>query len=86
MPDPRRTAWGPDRLSRRQFLLGTAAVAAAGGGTALAIARVHSPLAPPQVPICMAMHVHASASEGVGSMESQLVQAAGTGVEVTVTL
>ena len=86
-----KTGWmgrsGKPRVSRRTFLIGsTVAVAAGGAGTAAAIASdAAKRTAHPEAglrPICMAMHVHASASEGPGSMEAQLVQAARCGVDV----
>src|SRR5690348_15190694 len=79
---PSRAAWGQDRLSRRQFIVGATAVAAVGGGTAVAVSGLKPEPEPARTPICMAMHVHASASEGIASMQSQLVQAADSGVDV----
>jgi hypothetical protein len=75
------------RVSRRTFLIGSTTAVAAGGAIATGIAIVSDaakPAAPDADvrPICMAMHVHASASEGPGSMEAQLVQASRSGVDV----
>lgn len=76
--------WRGERLSRRGFIAGTAAVAAGGLGATWLVdaARTPPPKAPALTPIGMAMHVHASASEGPGSMQAQLVQAQRAGVDV----
>ena len=78
---------GTHRISRRTFLIGSGAAVAAGsaGAAAAIVADAAKPARHPEAalrPICMAMHVHASASEGPGSMEAQLVQAARCGVDV----
>jgi hypothetical protein len=73
--------------SRRTFLIGAGIL----GGIGISVGAVefathqtqHAEL--PEhglVPVTMALHVHASASEGPASMEAQLVQAARTGVDV----
>ncbi|MGI8879704.1 MAG: hypothetical protein ACR2KJ_04175 [Jatrophihabitans sp.] len=76
--------FGNPSLRRRTFLFGSAAAVAAGGGAAaLAMnARTGKEFDGGLRPVCMAMHVHASASEGPASMEAQLAQAARTGVDV----
>ena len=88
-------AVGPG-LSRRAFLHGTAALAAAGaaaGGSAAALGRQiprRLPLSSPARPVTadgtsaysMAMHVHSSFSEQSGSMDAQLYQATQNAVDV----
>ncbi len=74
-------------LSRRRFLVGAATVAGAGvaaGSIKLATQQAsgRTPAEHGLLPYRMAMHVHASASEGPGSMEAQLTQAARIGVDV----
>jgi PKD repeat protein len=82
---------GTNALSRRTFLKGSLTTAALGGVGGLGAA---TPLIAPAVfspawaggetprPLAMAMHVHASFSEGAGSMEAQLDQASRNGVDV----
>ncbi len=71
--------------SRREFL-GQAGRLAVAAGTAGALytwsAGVRPAAALGRRPVSMAMHVHASFSEGRASMESQLAEAERTGVEV----
>ena len=81
------------RLSRRQVLQGMVALAAlsgctTGSGSERAAAAFTAPLGP-RSPAAgrleariIAMHLHASASEGVGSVRSQLAQAAMHGYDV----
>ena len=66
-------------ISRRRFLQGAGTVAAATGVAAL-VNRDHAAAA--LGPVGMAMHVHASFSEGTGSMEAQLAEAKANGVDV----
>ena len=66
-------------VSRRAFLQGAGAVAAATGLTPL-VGRESASAA--LAPIGMAMHIHASFSEGKGSMEAQLAEAKANGVDV----
>ncbi len=70
-------------LTRRDVLRGAVGVAALGaaGGVAPSVLRPGTARAA-GVPISMAMHVHACFSEGIGSMESHLVQAEATGIDV----
>jgi hypothetical protein len=83
---------GRPGLTRRRLLQGMVAVAALAGcddgGTRHRAAASATPL-PPRPPrgdglaaYVLAMHVHASASEGQGSMHAQLLQAAATGFDV----
>ena len=75
----------PPKVPRRAFLMGSAAAVGAGGVGAVAVALGARHTRHPNSdlrPVCMAMHVHASASEGPGSMEAQLTQAAKCGVDV----
>jgi hypothetical protein len=66
-------------VSRRTFLQGAGAVAAATGlGSVVGHKHAFAALAP----VGMAMHVHASFSEGKGSMEAQLAEAKANGVDV----
>lgn len=78
------TGWETERVSRRKFIAGAAAVVAVGAGTAFAVESLGSSPGSEEglVPLCMAMHVHASASEGSGSMQAQLVQAVNADVDV----
>jgi hypothetical protein len=66
-------------VSRRTFLQGAGAVAAATGLGPLVAREVASAAL---APVGMAMHVHASFSEGKGSMEAQLTEAKANGVDV----
>jgi len=68
---------------RRDFLRGALGVAALGavGGVAPSVIRPSRALAAAQ-PISMAMHIHASFSEGAGSMEGHLSQAVKSGIDV----
>jgi hypothetical protein len=66
-------------ISRRRFLQGAGTVAAA-TGLASVVSRDSASAA--LTPVAMAMHVHASFSEGTGSMEAQLVEAKANGVDV----
>ena len=81
------SAHGPG-LSRRRLLQGMvalAAVAGLGGGPTSAAAAPLPPRASNlagQNAYAMAMHLHASASEGAGSVGSQLAQAALNGFDV----
>ncbi|MEO8477089.1 MAG: twin-arginine translocation signal domain-containing protein [Actinomycetota bacterium] len=73
-----------DQISRRSFLRGVAGVGAAGAIGALgweALTQVSWAQEVPH-PVCMAMHVHSSFSEGTGSMAAQLVEATGSQVDV----
>jgi len=77
---------GPE-LSRRGFLYGTAAVAAAAGllreFPRLPLHSAARPVASDGSPaFSMAMHVHSSFSEQTGSMQAQLFQAATNSVDV----
>jgi hypothetical protein len=76
--------WNGRRLSRRGFMAGATTLVAAGASGGLALQALHSkPVSEDGlVPLSMAMHVHASASEGSGSMLAQLVQAANANVDV----
>lgn len=68
------------RITRRSFLRGSAGLGALGIMSAV---DWHEALADAgSGPISMAMHVHASFSEGVGSMRWQLNEAAANGVDV----
>ena len=76
-----------DRLSRRRVLQGAVAVAAlaglAGSRTAAgAPLAARATNAQGQTARALAMHLHASASEGVGSIRSQLAQASLNGFDV----
>jgi len=76
---------GDQRLSRRAVLGGGTAIVAAAAAEALwrpdRLVRRPTYSASGQ-PYCMAMHLHACFSEGSGSMEAQLAQAAEQGVDV----
>ena len=78
-------ARGPG-LSRRRVLQGMVALAAFGGTGLRAAAAAPLPPRPPSVDglaaYALAMHLHASASEGIGSMRAQLAQAALNGFDV----
>jgi hypothetical protein len=68
-------------MNRRGFLISGAGLGAAGTlgvptGTAGAFAK------PTRDPVSMAMHIHSSFSEGVGSMDAHLAQARRLGVDV----
>jgi hypothetical protein len=75
-------------LSRRRLLQGMVVLAAFAGLGGSRPPVVRAPLAPraPSVDglraFVLGMHLHASASEGVGSMRSQLSEAAGNGFDV----
>lgn len=75
---------GARRVDRRTVLQGAAATAAlAGAGVALGSTRARATRPDDGlVPTRMAMHVHASFSEGIGSMQAHLAEAERTGVEV----
>jgi hypothetical protein len=80
-------AWVGDRLSRRRVLQGMVALAAlAGTGrprpAAAAPFGARAPNAAGQTAFRLGMHLHASASEGAGSMRAQLEQAALNGFDV----
>src|SRR5215203_2860377 len=71
-------------ISRRRVLQGAASAATlAGVGVAVGplVGRA-AQLDPSEVPIRMAMHIHASFSEGSGSMQAHLAEAERTGVDV----
>jgi hypothetical protein len=77
---------GLGEISRRSFLAGSASIVALGASagilrpqTAFATAAER---ASPLSFVSMAMHLHASFSEGVGSMAGHLSQAVATGVDV----
>ena len=73
-----------DSISRRRVLQGAASAATlAGVGVAIGpvIGRA-AQLNPAEVPIRMAMHIHASFSEGSGSMQAHLAEAERAGVDV----
>ncbi len=73
-----------DSISRRRVLQGAASAATlAGVGVAIGpmIGRA-AQLNPAEVPLRMAMHIHASFSEGSGSMQAHLAEAERTGVDV----
>jgi hypothetical protein len=84
---------GRPGLTRRRLLQGMVAVAALAGcddrttpRSAAAASATPLPTRPPNgeglAAYVLAMHVHASASEGQGSMHAQLLQAAATGFDV----
>jgi hypothetical protein len=87
-----RTLDGSSELTRRDFLGGAVGVVGAVGlglpfGAGDIAAAESSSLAPVsnsagEVARTMAMHIHSSFSEGVGSMEAQLAEAARSGVDV----
>ncbi len=72
--------------SRRGFILGTAGVLLGGAAAAVAVRELGFGGQPDAesglVPVSMAMHIHASASEGPASMYAQLTQAAKNAVDV----
>ncbi len=73
-------------ISRRSFLAGSASIVALGASAGVlrpqtAFAAT-SALASPLSTVSMAMHLHASFSEGIGSMGGHLSQAVATGVDV----
>ena len=73
-----------DSISRRRVLQGAASAATlAGVGVAIGpmIGRAAQVNAA-EVPIRMAMHIHASFSEGTASMQAHLAEAERTGVDV----
>jgi hypothetical protein len=76
--------WDRQRVTRRGFITGAATLVAAGASTGFALKAMDAePVSEDGlVPLSMAMHVHASASEGPGSMLAQLVQAAKADVDV----
>jgi hypothetical protein len=85
-----RPASAGSDVSRRNFLHGTAAAAAAAAVLGQAPQRARLPLASPARPAAgdgtsaysMAMHIHSSFSELYGSMEAQMFQAAANSVDV----
>lgn len=90
---PGPAALGPSGLSRRRLLLGmvslaglaglSAGLAACTSGSSGAVAL--GSRAPHRAGLnayILGMHLHASASEGAGSMRSQLAEAAATGFDV----
>jgi hypothetical protein len=80
----------PRDLSRRRLLQGMAALAGAGAGLAACSTPLRSGTAlPRRTPnagglnaYVMGLHLHASTSEGTGSVRSHLAQAAATGFDV----
>ena len=75
---------GERRIDRRTVLQGAATTVAL-AGTGMSMGRTAARAARPEdglVPTRMAMHVHASFSEGIGSMQAHLAEAERTGVEV----
>src|SRR5262245_21739421 len=80
----RRVMAGDMPVTRRQVLHGAASAAVvAGVGGAVAPRVVHAAQAARgEIPILMAMHIHASFSEGIGSMQAHLAEAERIGVDV----
>lgn len=83
------TSGRPDdrpRLDRRRLLAAAGGVAAAGVGVPVVLAATADPPPPPSPggrrPIGMAMHIHASFSEGIASYAAHLDQAQRHGVDV----
>ncbi|SDK36862.1 Tat (twin-arginine translocation) pathway signal sequence [Nonomuraea maritima] len=77
-----------NRISRRDVLKATAAMTAVGAGRlmlgpqpAAAATRYAGDAVTPR-PVSMAMHIHASWSEGAGSMQGHLEQATKAGIDV----
>jgi hypothetical protein len=83
---PSEVGWDENhKVRRRSFLLGSAAAVGVGAVSAGAVAygTRDKPRAEAHLrPVSMAMHVHACASEGPGSMEAQLNQATVSGINV----
>ncbi|MFL6180895.1 MAG: hypothetical protein ACJ73J_01165 [Actinomycetes bacterium] len=75
---------GEQRVTRRQVLQGAASAAAvAGVGAAVGPLVGKVALASgSELPVRMAMHIHASFSEGTGSMQAHLAEAERVGVDV----
>lgn len=74
-----------ERLVHRRAVLQGAAATAALAGTGVTLGSTQAAAARPDdglVPTRMAMHVHASFSEGSGSMQAHLAEAERTGVDV----
>lgn len=72
-------------FSRRQFLGSVAAISALGATGGLVrsqSAHAAGPLSSSGAPLSMAMHIHASFSEGIASMEAHLRQAQNAGIDV----
>lgn len=75
-------------ISRRSFLAGSASIVALGASAGILrpqsafAATPTAGLGSPLSTVSMAMHLHASFSEGVGSMGGHLSQAVATGVDV----
>ncbi|WP_319460172.1 hypothetical protein [Micromonospora sp. RTP1Z1] len=76
---------GQPRLNRRSLLVAAGGLAVAGVGVPVSLAATADPPPPPpggRRPISMAMHIHASFSEGIASYAAHLDQARRNDVDV----